>query len=188
MIQGYRFAMSPTPAQEERLLSHCGASRFAFNTMLAAVKANLDQRTAERSYGIAEDDLTASLGWSAFSLQKEWNRRKNTVAPWWGENSKHAYAGGCVNLGRALANWSTSRSGARSDAVGFPRFKSRHRDTPSVAFSDGVRLTPDRHGVVLPVLGRIRRITRLANWPVVSRPVPRGSPAPPSPTGADAGS
>ena len=157
MVQAYRFALAPTAAQEERLFSHCGAARFAFNTMLAAVKANLDQRTAERSYGIAETDLTPSLGWSRFSLQKEWNRRKAQEAPWWKENGKHSYQSGCTNLGRALANWSTSKKGTRAGAAaGFPRFKSRHRSTPSVAFSDGVRLTPDRHHVVLPVLGQVR--------------------------------
>jgi putative transposase len=156
VLAAYRFALAPTAAQEQRLLSHCGASRVAFNTMLAAVKANLDQRTAERSYGIAEDELTASLNWSAFALQKEWNRRKDTAAPWWGESSKHAYQSGCNNLARALSNWSKAKAGARRDAVGFPRFKSRQRTTPSCAFSDGVRLSEDRHHVVLPVLGSIR--------------------------------
>ena len=157
VVQAYRFALAPTPAQEEKLFSHCGAARFAFNTMLAAVLANLDQRRAELSYGVSEADLTPSLGWSPFSLQKEWNRRKNTAAPWWGENSKHAYQSGCTNLGRALSNWSKSRKGTRAgEPVGFPRFKSRHRTTPSCAFSDGVRLSPDRHHVVLPVLGSIR--------------------------------
>jgi putative transposase len=44
--QAYRFALDPTPAQGEALNSHAGARNFAFNTMLAAVKANLDQRAA----------------------------------------------------------------------------------------------------------------------------------------------
>jgi putative transposase len=56
--QAYRFAVDPTPAQAEALLSHAGGAWFAFNTMLAAVRVNLDQRAAERSYGIAEADLT----------------------------------------------------------------------------------------------------------------------------------
>ena len=42
--QAYRFALDPTPAQERALRSHAGARNFAFDTMLAAVKANLDQR------------------------------------------------------------------------------------------------------------------------------------------------
>lgn len=41
--------------------------------------------------------------------------------------------------------------------VGFPRFKSRHRSTPSVRFTTGaIRVDPDRHHVVLPRLGRIK--------------------------------
>jgi len=42
-VQAYRFALDPTPAQEAALCSHVGARLFAFNTMLAAVKANLDR-------------------------------------------------------------------------------------------------------------------------------------------------
>ena len=81
VVQAYRFALDPTPAQARALASHCGASRVAFNTMLAAVKANLDQRAAERTYNVTADALTASLGWSAYSLRREWNRRKTVAAP-----------------------------------------------------------------------------------------------------------
>lgn len=45
------------------LLSHCGAQRFAFNWALDLVSANLRQRAAERSYGIAESELTPAVGW-----------------------------------------------------------------------------------------------------------------------------
>ena len=62
VAQAYRFALDPSPAQMSMLESHCGAARFAFNHMLAAVKTNIDQRAAERSYGIAEQDLTPSAG------------------------------------------------------------------------------------------------------------------------------
>jgi hypothetical protein len=77
--QGYRFALAPTPAQLAMLESHCGAARFAFNDMLGVVKANLDQRGAERSYGVAEGDLTPSQGWSLAKLRKTWNQRKYRV-------------------------------------------------------------------------------------------------------------
>ena len=99
--QGYRFALDPTPKQVETLCSHAGGARFAYNTMLAAVKANLEQRAAERSYGIAENDLTPSMNWSFQSLRNDWNRRKHTVAvgadgtPWWPQNSKEVYANAC---------------------------------------------------------------------------------------------
>jgi hypothetical protein len=68
--QAYRFALDPTPAQVSMLESHCGAARFAFNHMLGVVKANLEQRSAERSYGIAEQDLTPSQGWSLARLRQ----------------------------------------------------------------------------------------------------------------------
>ncbi|HEX2402896.1 MAG TPA: helix-turn-helix domain-containing protein, partial [Mycobacterium sp.] len=92
-IQAYRFALDPTPAQEKTLLSHAGGARFAYNTMLAAARANLDQRHAEKSYGIADSDLTPCMSWSFQSLRNDWNRRKHTVAvdadgtPWWPQNS-----------------------------------------------------------------------------------------------------
>jgi hypothetical protein len=55
----------------------------AYNWGPARVKANLDQRAAERSYGIADADLTASVGWSLYSMRKDWNQAKARVAPWW---------------------------------------------------------------------------------------------------------
>ena len=62
--QAYRFALDPTPAQVRALASHAGAARFAHNHMLALVKAVMDQRAAERSYGLTEAELTPVLGWS----------------------------------------------------------------------------------------------------------------------------
>lgn len=44
--QAYRFALAPTPAQEEFLGAYCGASRFWFTRGLALLKERLDQRAA----------------------------------------------------------------------------------------------------------------------------------------------
>ncbi len=158
VAQGYRFALDPSPAQVSMLESHCGAARFAFNHMLGVVKANLDQRTAERSYGITDEDLTPSQGWSLAKLRKTWNQRKSGVAPWWQANSKEAYNCGLDGLACALANWSTARSGERAGApMGFPRFKSKHRFARSVRFTTGaIRVEADRHHITLPRLGAIR--------------------------------
>src|SRR5713226_415329 len=112
-IQAYQFALDPTPEQEDMLRSHCGAQRYAWNWGLARVKANLGQREAEKSYGIAGDDLTPALSWSAYSLRKAWNEVKGEIAPWWAENSKEAYAAGLANLAVALGNWNDSRIGKR---------------------------------------------------------------------------
>ncbi|MGH3501491.1 MAG: helix-turn-helix domain-containing protein [Nocardioidaceae bacterium] len=159
VAQAYRFALDPTPAQQRALAAHAGAARLAFNHMLAHVKAVMDQRAAEKTYDIAEEDLIAAQGWSLPALRREWNARKHQVAPWWGENSKEAYNTGLDGLARALDAWAKSRSGERGGArVGFPRFKSRSRSRASVRFTTGtIRVEPDRHHLTLPRVGRIAR-------------------------------
>ena len=164
VAQAYRFALDPTPTQAEQMLSHAGGARFAFNVMLAAVKANLDQRGAERSYGIAVPDLTPPVGWSFQSLRNEWNRRKHVVAvgadgvPWWSENSKEVYANACRSLADALSNWEASRKGSRcGPPMGFPRFKTKARAVKKFSFTTGaIRVEPDRHHITLPRLGAIK--------------------------------
>ncbi|AOW92879.1 hypothetical protein BFN03_09825 [Rhodococcus sp. WMMA185] len=158
VVQAYRFALDPTPTQEGALRSHCGAQRFAYNWGLAVVKANLDQRAAERSYGIGGDDLTPVVDWSAYSFRKHWNQIKEETAPWWAENSKEAYSSGVANLAAALSNWSTSRSGKRKGRrVGFPRFKGK-RSALSCRFSTGAfgLADADRRHVRLPRIGIVR--------------------------------
>ncbi|OBG40612.1 IS607 family element RNA-guided endonuclease TnpB [Mycolicibacter heraklionensis] len=155
--QAYRFALDPTPTQVRALASHVGAARFAHNHMLALVKAVMDQRAAERSYGVSEAELTPVLGWSLPALRKVWNQRKSSRAPWWAENSKEAYNTGLDGLARGLDAWSLSRHGQRvGNAVGFPRFKTA-RTARSVRFTTGViRVEADRRHVTLPRLGAVR--------------------------------
>jgi putative transposase len=131
------------------LLAHAGAARLAYNHHLGRVKANLDQRAAERSYGIGEPDLTPSLSWSKVSFINEMNAWKDGRAPhapvshdglgnevrglpWRGEVSADVFECASVNAAQALANWSKSRQGERAGrATGFPRFKSRHKTAPT---------------------------------------------------------
>lgn len=157
-IQAYRFALDLTPGQERDVLAHAGAARVAHNWALAKVKAVMDQRTAERSYGVPDDLLTPSLSWSLAGLRKAWNQAKVDVAPWWGEVSKEAFNTGLDALACGLKNWADFRTGKRAGRpVGFPRFKSRRRTTPSVRFTTGaIRVEPDRMHVVLPRLGRLK--------------------------------
>ena len=156
-IQAYRFALDLTQAQERDVYAHAGAARVAHNWALARVKAVMDQRTAERSYGVPDEQLTESLPWSLPALRKAWNAAKTQAAPWWSEVSKEAFNTGLDALARGLKNWTDSRKGARAGRpVGFPRFKSRRRTTPSVRFTTGaIRVEPDRTHVVLPRLGTI---------------------------------
>jgi putative transposase len=156
VAQAYRFALDCTPRQARALASHAGAARFAHNHMLALVKAVLDQRAAERGYGVADKDLTPSQGWSLPALRKTWNARKCEYAPWWAENSKEACNTGLNALARGLDAWGSSRRGQRAGArIGFPRFKTR-RSRASVRFTTGtIRVEPDRHHVTLPRLGTV---------------------------------
>lgn len=158
VVQAYRFALDASPSQERDLARHAGAARLAYNWALARVKANLSQRQAERSYGIAEQELTPSVNWSLYGLRKAWNQAKTEVAPWWGECSKEAYNTGLDQLARGLKNWSDSRKGKRKGKpVGFPRFKSKRKATPSVKFTTGtLRLEQDRKHVTLPKVGTLK--------------------------------
>jgi putative transposase len=155
--QAYRFALDPTPAQARACASHAGAARFAYNQMLARVKAVMDQRAAERTYGIVSAGLSPAQGWSLPALRRTWNQIKHDVAPWWGENSKEAYNTGLDGLARALEAWSKSRTGERAGKpAGFPAFKNR-RSRRSVRFTTGpLRVEADRHHVTLPRLGMIK--------------------------------
>ncbi|MEW2480178.1 IS607 family element RNA-guided endonuclease TnpB [Mycobacterium sp. NPDC049093] len=155
--QAYRFALDPTPTQLRALASHAGAARFAHNHMLALVKAVMDQRAAERTYGMPDSELSPVLSWSLPALRKVWNQRKPSCAPWWAENSKEAYNTGLDGLARGLDAWSSSRRGQRAGpAVGFPRFKSA-RSQKSVRFTTGaIRVEADRRHVTLPRLGTVR--------------------------------
>jgi putative transposase len=149
VMQAYRFALDPTPAQRRALASHCGAARFAYNWGLAVVKARLDARTT---------DPGVTVPWTLPGLRRAWNQAKDEVAPWWAENSKEAYSSGLDALARALANFSDSKKGRRQGRrVGFPRYKKKGRARDACRFTTGtIRVEGDRHHITLPRLGRIK--------------------------------
>ena len=156
-LQAYQFALDLTPTQERAARSHIGASRFAYNHLLTYVKAVLDQRAAEESYGVPVEDRTPYVNVSHYGLRRTWNERKDSFAPWWGENSKEAYSDGARRLADAMGNYFDSRSGKRAGRrMGFPR-KRLKTDAGSVRFTTGtIRVEPDRHHVTLPRLGTLR--------------------------------
>jgi putative transposase len=106
------------------------------------------QRAAERSYGVAEADLTPSLSFSKVSFINHMNAWKDGRAAdtlvaldaggkpgrglaWRGEVSTDVFECASVDAA-ALTNWSKSRTGQRAGkAAGFPRFKSRHKTEPA---------------------------------------------------------
>ena len=153
MFEAVKVALDPTPAQERLMLSHAGAARFAYNAGLAHVKAAIEAGEKPE--------------WSLFSLQHWWNANKDVLAvdsdgvPWWRENSKEAANTGLRSLASALLNWSKSRKGKRKGRrVGFPKFKSKDRETPRFSYSTsgpgtGGLIKGDPKALWLPRIGRV---------------------------------
>lgn len=166
--------LDPTPAQEELLLSYCGAARKAHNWVVDQVKMNLDTRREESEHGVAQQNLTPSFSWSYNSLSPAWNRANAEVAPWHNDVCYHAFISGITSAARALENFSHSKDGTRKGhLVGFVKHKSRNRSKLSITFTDvGQQISwlhDDRHHVRLalprcPSDPRISRRTEQLRW------------------------
>jgi putative transposase len=141
--QSYRFALAPTPTQEERLLNFAGAARFAFNWGLALVKERLDQRAGGGEVYVP---------WSYKALCSEWKCHKATAAPWRDEVIVGSFQAGFEALGAALQHFSQGRKSGRR--VGFPRFRVKGRCRDSFFFQYP-RLVDARH-LQVPKLGAVR--------------------------------
>ncbi len=143
VVQAYRFALQPSPAQERALRSHAGAARFAWNWGLSKCNERYD---AERRW------------YSAVELHRLWNQVKKAdpALGWWDQNSKCAYQEAFRDLDRALRDFVKSRKGQRKGRrLGFPRFKKRGRCQDSFRFSTGAMRCAGAT-VTLPRLGTLR--------------------------------
>jgi putative transposase len=141
VMKAYRFALSPSPAQERALWSHAGAARFAWNWGLAKCK---ERYAAEKKW------------YSATDLHKLWNAQKKTdpALAWWDENSKCCYQEAFRNLERALGDFIKSKKGQRKGKrLGFPRYKKKRRSKASFRLTGVIRC--DATSVTLPRLGVI---------------------------------
>jgi putative transposase len=179
----FRFTWTSTPPSISCCWRMPAPSGWRTTTSWLRVKANLNQRVAERPYGIDDADLTPALSWSKVSLinhMNAWKDGRNPAAPvnpdgsrglaWRGEVSADVFETASVNAAQALANWSSSRNGARAGKPArFPRFKSKHRTPPAfrlrAKYTEGstcpVRPTGPR-AMRFPKLGelRVRETTR----------------------------
>jgi putative transposase len=159
MILAFRYALDPADVQRDRLASHVGAVRFAYNWALDHVKTNWDTRKAQEKAGVPEEERVPWVDFSARGLRDALNAVKDEIAPWWKENSKEAFATGTANCAVALKNWDDSRKGKRKGRkVGFPKPKKKLRDGGAgVKFTTGtMRLEADGRHVTLPRLGTVR--------------------------------
>lgn len=145
MRQAYRFALDPTPVQEEFLASCAGASRYWFNAGLALVKERLEARAAGKD---------VDLPWSYKGLCSVMAPLKDTVCPWRSEVVVGSQQAGLEALGRALQNFSRARAqdGRR---VGFPRFRRKGACHEAIVFQRP-RITDARHVLLDRRLGPLR--------------------------------
>ena len=180
----FQFALDPNARQGILLAKCAGARRYTVNHHLARVRANLDARSEEREYvseeGESPEPSTPSLSWSGFSFINEFNAWKNGKADdspvnedgsrglaWRHELPNGVFECASVDAARALENFSASRQGKRSGSpVGFPRFQSKGRVTPSFRLrnratsgatpsSQPIRFTDPTH-LRLPKIGPVK--------------------------------
>jgi putative transposase len=135
----FRFALDPTPAQEQMLAQHAGASRFAYNQCLRFVT---DAVTAKRI------DPSVTVPWSGYDLINAFNAWKKsedagrafvvaadgsickqvTGLSWRHKVSAQVFEEAAVDLGRALSGyWSTRKGTHAGRKIGFPRYKRKGR-------------------------------------------------------------
>jgi len=158
VMRAYRFALDLTPSQVRDLERHAGAARFAYNWALAAVEGEPGSRPPKSPTASPLMIGPRLWGGTCRRCAARGNQAKGEVAPWWTECSKEAFNTGLDGVAGALRNFGDSRTGKRAGRkVGFPRFKSRRRATPSVRFTTGViRVEGDRRHVTLPRIGTIK--------------------------------
>ena len=171
----FRFALDPTPAQQQLLAQHAGASRFAYNQCLEFVINALAMKRV---------DPSVKVPWSGYDLINAFNTWKRSedagrvfvVAPdgtvskhttglaWQRKVSAQVFEEAAVDLGRALSAYRRAQSGTRAGRkVGFPRrkrkgrrdsFRLRNRGQPGKCL---IRVGEGHvRSVMLPTIGRVR--------------------------------
>lgn len=174
-LRAYRFALDPTRAQQQDLVQHAGAARWAYNHALA-VKAEAHRR---RELQISE---LVTLGFSEkqarkhatvrvpsqAEVKKAWNRFKGDetvgaagICPWWRSVSTYAFQSAFRDADQAWKNFFDSLSGARAGRrMGMPRFKRKGRSRDSFRLHHDVKNPTIRletyRRLRMPRLGSIR--------------------------------
>lgn len=156
-LQGFEFALAPTPAQERALNRFFGARRFAHNWAVAHISARL---VAYRMAGISAEYPSMPR------LRKRWNMEKLSIAvdpatgeAWWSEVSKEVFNDGIEGAVDAFQRWQDSRSGKlKGRRVGFPRYHKRgkRRDSFTITRNGPDRALVRRGAVYVPRIGWIK--------------------------------
>jgi putative transposase len=155
--QGFRVELAPTLEQRTRLGQHAGLSRVVENFCLEKVKAALEQREAEKTYGVPEKDLTP-VPWSAPALERMWRVAHHDRFPWFtGEGlSSRVPKEACRVRAAGFKNFFDSRAGKRKGRkIGFPDWRKRKHGSRFRYDADRARPISARV-VALPGVGKVR--------------------------------
>ncbi|HVK26138.1 MAG TPA: RNA-guided endonuclease TnpB family protein [Actinokineospora sp.] len=125
--QGFRVELAPTDVQRVRLGQHAGLSRLVENFALERVKAALDQRAAEKTYGVPDGELIP-VPWSAPALESAWRAVHPRLFPWFADAglSSRVPKEACRVRAAGFRVFFDSRSGKRKGrGMGFPSWRKR---------------------------------------------------------------
>jgi putative transposase len=173
----FRFALDPTPAQEQALARHAGAARFAYNQCLELVICAIRRKRADPSLPIPCTQFDLINAFNAWKRSEDAGRifevavdgsitKRVTGLAWRGEVSAQVFEEAAVDFGRALAAYRDSRNRTRrGPPIGFPRRKRRGRCRDSFRLRNRTRANGRQligvgqdhpRTVTLPTLGTIR--------------------------------
>lgn len=157
--QGLRVELAPTLEQRARLGQHAGLSRVVENFCLEKVKAALEQREAEKTYGVPDKGLTP-VPWSAPVLERLWRLEHRDRYRWFTEEglSSRVPKEACRVRAAGFKNFFDSRSGKRKGRkVGFPDWRKRKHG--SRFRYDADRARPEAARLVrMPGVGKVRTL------------------------------
>lgn len=157
--QGYRVELAPTLEQRARLGRHAGLSRVVENFCLEKVKAALEQREAEKTYGIPEKDLTP-VPWSAPALERLWRLEHRDRYPWFTQEglSSRVPKEACRVRAAGFKNFFDSKSGKRKGRkIGFPGWRKRKHGS-RFRYDAGRARPLSARVVTLPGVGKVRTL------------------------------
>ncbi|TPE41062.1 RNA-guided endonuclease TnpB family protein [Pontibacter mangrovi] len=131
MLKSYKYALLPTPAQQEQLQRFFGSCRFVFN---------LGLETKIAAWVQAKKNLTC------IELANQMKELKDTDATWLSECPSQTLQMSLRNLDNAYTSF--------FKGGGFPRFKNRY-SKQSIQFPQGVRVNFENQTVFLPKLKNV---------------------------------
>jgi putative transposase len=131
----FRFALDPTPAQEQTLTRYAGASRFAYNQSLQLMTAALASRRTDPSVVVPRSRFDLINACNAWKKTEEAGRifvvapdttvtKVVTGLAWRHEVAAQVFEEAAVDLSRALDAYLQARAGSPNGRhVGFPKLK-----------------------------------------------------------------